>query len=254
MSEHVRVAVEDGVMRLTLARAEKKNALTNAMYDALADALQRADDDPAVRVVLFDAEGETFCAGNDLGDFTAVAAGSMPTEALRATAFLTALARARKPCVAAVQGAAVGIGTTLLLHCDLVFLAEDAVLSTPFVNLAVVPEAASSLLLPARIGHARAFAMFALGESLDGRMAVTMGLANAALPAAHLRDEALAAARALAAKPPGALLATKQLMRDSETLAAVMARENAAFVECLRSPETAAALRAFAQRRNPAHD
>ena len=172
MTEHVQVAVEDGVMRITLARPEKKNALTNAMYAALGEALTRAESDPAVRVVLFDAEGDAFTAGNDLGDFAAVAAGTLAREEMKTHVFLEALARGTKPYVAAVHGLAVGVGVTMLLHCDLVLRRRGrAGSSTPFVNLALVPEAASSVLMPARIGHARAFAMFALGEPIDGRTA-----------------------------------------------------------------------------------
>lgn len=251
MTEHVRIVVEDGVLRITLARPEKKNSLTMAMYTALGDALARAESDPSVRVVLFEAEGDAFSAGNDLGDFAAVASGKVSREEMTTFTFLGQLAKARKPYVAAVQGLAVGIGVTMLLHCDLVFVAESAKLSTPFVNLALVPEAASSLLLPARIGHARAFAMFALGEPIDGRTAASIGLANAALPANEVGPKALAAAKLLATKPSGSLQATKQLMRDGAAIAAVMARESDIFATRLKSPETAEALRAFAERRPP---
>src|SRR5689334_13459327 len=194
MSEHVRIRNDAGVLRLTLARPDKKNALSNAMYAALGAALERAEADASVRVVLLDAEGDAFTAGNDLGDFAAVAAGAVQREDMTSHLFLNALARARKPYVAAVQGLAVGIGVTALLHFDLVFVAEDARLSTPFVNLGLVPEAASSWLLPARIGHARAFAMFALGESIDGRTAAAIGLVTAALPVQEVGDKALLAA------------------------------------------------------------
>jgi enoyl-CoA hydratase/carnithine racemase len=249
--EHVRVSVEGNVMRLTLARPEKRNALTNAMYAALGDALARAEADPAVRVVVFDAEGDAFTAGNDIADFASVAAGTMAREEMKAHVFLAALARARKPYVAAVQGRAVGVGVTMLFHCDLVYVAEDAKLTVPFVDLALVPEAASSLLIPARIGHARAFAMFALGEAVDGRSAAAIGIANAALPAGEVRARAMAAAQALAKKPTGALQATKQLMRDAEKIAAVMAREGEIFGARLRTAEAAEAFRAFAERRAP---
>jgi enoyl-CoA hydratase/carnithine racemase len=251
MSEHVRVAVEDGVLRVTLARPDKKNALTQPMYAALAQALARAETDSSVRVVLLEGEGDAFTAGNDLGDFAAVAAGKLAREDMTTHLFLGALAKARKPIVAAVHGLAVGIGVTMLLHCDLVFVAEDAKLSTPFVNLALVPEAASTMLLQARIGYARAYAMFALGEPVDGRTAAAMGLANAALPASEVRAKALAAAKQLATKPSGSLQATKQLMRDSAAIATVMARETEIFGSRLKSPETAEALRAFAERRPP---
>lgn len=251
MTEHVRVVAEDGVLRITLARPDKKNALTTAMYTALGNALARAETDPSVRAVLFEAEGDAFTAGNDLGDFAAVASGEMAREEMTTHLFLDALATARKPYVAAVHGLAVGIGVTMLLHCDLVFVAEDAKLSTPFVNLALVPEAASSALLQARIGYARAYAMFALGEPINGRTAAAIGLANAALPVNEVRPKALAAAKQLASKPMGALQATKELMRDSKAIAALMARETEIFSARLKSPETAEALRAFAERRAP---
>lgn len=250
-AEHIRVRVDGAIMRITFARPEKKNAITNAMYAAISAALEKAENDPAVRVVLFDAEGDAFTAGNDLGDFAAIASGAADRSDVKAHPFLRALARAQKPYVAAVQGLAVGVGVTMLLHCDLVFVAEDAKLSTPFVNLALVPEAASSLLLPARIGHARAFAMFALGEPVDGRTAAAIGLANAAAPRAEVAPRALAAAQALAQRPIGALRATKQLMRDADTIAAVMAREGAQFDARLKTAEAAEAFRAFAERRAP---
>lgn len=250
-TEHIRVRIDGAIMRITFARAEKKNAITNAMYGAMSEALERAESDPAVRVVLLDAEGDAFTAGNDIGDFAAVAMGTADRTDVKAHPFLRALARAQKPYVAAVQGLAVGVGVTMLLHCDLVFIAEDATLSTPFVNLALVPEAASSWLLPARIGHARAFAMFALGEAVDGRTAAAIGLANAALPKEEVCARALAAAQALAQRPIGALRATKQLMRDAEAIGAVMAREGEIFSARLKTAEAAEAFRAFAERRAP---
>jgi enoyl-CoA hydratase/carnithine racemase len=173
-------------MTLTLARADKKNALSNAMYSAMSDGLERAEKDPAVRVVLFQGDGDSFTAGNDLADFSAQANGKDTGEP-QAHRFISNLGKATRPLVAAVQGNAVGVGTTMLLHCDLVFLADTAKLMTPFVNLALVPEAASSWLLPARIGHVRAYAMFALGEPLDAATALACGLANAVVPVANLR-------------------------------------------------------------------
>ncbi len=205
MNEHVKAECEAGILTLTLSRPEKKNALTNAMYGDLADALERAEADPAVRVILFQADGDSFTAGNDLGEFAAHAAGGGKGE-LHVIRFLHALARATRPLIAAVQGRAVGIGTTMLLHCDLVLLAEDALLSTPFVSLALVPEAASSLLLPARIGHARAYAMFALGQIVDAASAVAWGLANQAVPARQLagrRTPGRAAAGPATVRRPG---------------------------------------------------
>jgi enoyl-CoA hydratase/carnithine racemase len=150
-----------------------------------------------------------------------------------------------------VQGNAVGVGTTMLLHCDLVYLADNARLITPFVNLALVPEAASSWLLPARIGHARAYAMFALGEPLEAAAAVACGLANAAVPAAELRKKAMDAAIALTKRPAGSLSLTKKLMRDHERIAAQMAEEATLFKQRLQTPEAREAFAAFAERRPP---
>jgi len=251
MTDFVRTSIDSGVLRLTLNRPDKKNALTNDMYGALATALTNAEADDAIRAVLFDAEGDAFTSGNDLGDFAAVAAGKLSREQMNSGKFLDAIARAQKPYVAAVSGLAVGVGVTMLLHCDLVFVADDATLSTPFVNLALVPEAASSWLLPARIGHARAYAMFALGEPIDGRTAAAIGLANAALPKNEVRARAFAAAKTLATRPLGSLKATKQLMRDAAAIQAVMNRENEVFVTRLKTAEAVEALRAFAERRAP---
>ena len=174
MTEHIKIEKSDGILSLTMARPDKKNALTNAMYGALADAIEGAETDPSVRVLLIRGEGDMFTAGNDVGEFAAIATGAVQGER-HVGRFLQALAKSSRPLVAAVQGRAVGIGTTMLLHCDLVVLAENALLSTPFVNLALVPEAASSLLMPLRIGYARAFEMFALGEAVDARSAFDLG-------------------------------------------------------------------------------
>lgn len=251
MTEQVRVQVDAGVMSLTLRRPEKKNAITNAMYGMLADALEQAENDPEVRAILLGGKGDSFSAGNDLGDFLAQNAAGARPEDLQVTRFLKALARAEKPLVAAVTGQAVGIGVTMLLHCDLVYVARDAKLSTPFVNLAVVPEAASSLLLPAAIGHARAYAMFALGQVVDGATAAAWGLATEAVDAGEVRTRARDAAGALADKPAGSLATTKRLMRDAEALAARMDLETRHFGERLQSAEAREALQAFFERRPP---
>jgi enoyl-CoA hydratase/carnithine racemase len=250
MTEHVKTEIDAGIMTLTLARADKKNALSQAMYSAMSDGLERAEKDPAVRVVLFQGDGDSFTAGNDLADFSAQANGKDIGES-QAFRFISNLGKATRPLVAAVQGNAVGIGTTMLLHCDLVYLADNAKLMTPFVNLALVPEAASSWLLPARIGHVRAYAMFALGEPLDAATALACGLANAVVPAADLRGKARAAAEALTKRPMGSLAHTKALMRDMEKIAAQIGRESALFKERLQTGEAREAFAAFAERRKP---
>jgi enoyl-CoA hydratase/carnithine racemase len=250
MNSHVLVEVSNGVMTLTLARPEKTNALSEAMYSALADALEHSETDSSVRVVLFLGEGEHFTAGNDLGDFAKVATDDTNGER-PVFRFIKGLGRASKPLIAGVQGNAVGIGTTMLLHCDLVYLAATARLSAPFVNLALVPEAASSLLLPARIGHARAFAIFALGQTVDAQAALSMGIANAVVPAADLRAHAWAAAETLAKKPAAALAKTKELMRDPARIARQMACEGELFSQQLKTAEAKEAFAAFRERRPP---
>ncbi|MDP2214383.1 enoyl-CoA hydratase-related protein [Phenylobacterium sp.] len=253
MSQHVIAETSDGVLTLTLNRPEKKNALTRDMYQALGDAIDGAEFDRDVRCVLIQAQGDMFTAGNDLSDFAAVNAGEAPANEARrgGNPLLAALARAKTPLVAAVNGRAVGVGVTMLLHCDLVYLSEDALLTTPFVNLALVPEAASSLTLPDRIGHARAFSMFVLGEAVDAQKALAWGIANEVLPRDALRARARAAAMAVAARPPAAVTITKALMRDPVALAERMDREGRHFSDQLKSPEAKEAFAAFAEKRAP---
>ena len=250
MTEHIKTEIADGVMTLTLQRPEKKNALTGAMYDALSDALKQAEADSSVRVVLFQGDGDSFTAGNDLADFASQARGESTGDS-PAHRFIETISNASKPLVAAVQGNAVGVGTTMLLHCDLVYLADNARLITPFVNLALVPEAASSLLLPLRIGHTRAYAMFALGEPMEAAAALTCGLANAVVPQGEVRKKAHDAAITLTKRPAGALSLTKKLMRDRQRIAAQIAEEAQLFKERLRTPEAREAFAAFAERRQP---
>ena len=249
MTDQIKITESKGVLEICFARPDKKNALTNEMYRAAREALTGAQQNNAIRVVLFSAEGNAFTAGNDLGDFAKVSAGQGGEP--QAHAFIEALGRATKPIVAAVPGVAVGVGTTMLLHCDLVYVAETAKLTAPFVNLALVPEAASSLLLPARIGYVRAFAVFALGESISGAEAVSLGLANKALPQNEVIVAARAAAMTLASKPAGSILATKNLMRDANALLARMQQESVLFGERLKSDEAREAFSAFAERRQP---
>src|SRR6266576_40479 len=250
MTEHIKVENDGGILNVTMARPDKKNALTNAMYGALADAIEGAETDTAVRVLLIRGEGDMFTAGNDVGEFAAIATGDFQGER-HVSRFLQALARSSRPLVAAVQGRAVGIGTTMLLHCDFVLLAENAQLSTPFVNLALVPEAASTLLMPMRVGYARAYEMFALGETVDAKTALDLGIANRVVPLDRLHAEAAAVAQRLAKQPAGSLAATKRLMRNPEVLTAQIAAESERFAERLTTPEAREAFAAFAERRPP---
>ena len=250
MTEHVRIENKDGILTLTLARPDKKNALTDAMDGKLADTIESAEFDPSARVLLIRGEGDIFTAGNDVGEFAAVAAGK--SEGSRnVVRFIQSLARCTRPLVAAVQGRAVGVGTTMLLHCDLVVLAENAQLSTPFVSLALVPEAASSLLMPQRIGYVRAYEMFALGETVPAKTALEWGLANRVVPLEKLDAEAMALAERLARQPAGALTATKRLMRNGEALVEQMTAEGEQFAQRLRTAEAREAFTAFAERRPP---
>src|ERR1700722_11739952 len=209
MTDHLLRHLEDGVMTITFNRPEKKNAITDEMYAALADAFGAAGRDEAVRAILLLSAGDSFTAGNDLASFARQSAAIRPRASAPSNVerFIKAIADAGKPVVAGVKGRAVGIGLTLLLHCDLVFVAEDAQLSAPFVSLGLVPEAASSLLLTARLGHARAFSIFADGHVVSGRAAADWGLANQALPSGEVDKAARAAAKRLA-RQPGEALAT----------------------------------------------
>ncbi len=249
----IKVRRDGAIVEIRLNRPEKKNAITQAMYAAMVEAVEDAQSDASVRVLLFTAEGESFSAGNDIADFVAIASasgGEMSDEG-PVFRFLKALADLDKPAVAAVRGRAVGIGLTLLLNCDLVVVAEDALLSAPFVNLALAPEAASSLLLPAALGHQRAFEVFALGEPIDGRTALAWGLANRAVPAAEAEAVARTLAAALAERAPNSLRATKRLMRDAEALWARMQVEGQTFDAQMKSPEAMEAFMAFSQKRKP---
>jgi len=247
----IRTEVSSGVMTIVLNRPEKKNAITNAMYGEIADALNHAASDPSVGAVLLRGEGADFCSGNDIGMFAEASAGTVDIHESNTGTFLTAITTFPKPLVAAVTGRAIGVGVTMLFHCDLVYVAHDCQLRTPFIDLALVPEAASAYTIPARIGHVTAFALFALGDPIGADEAVALGIANRAVPAAEVAGIAAAAAKALAAKPLSALIATKRLMRDAEAIAAAIDAESQAFADQLKTPEAAAAFAAFAARKAP---
>lgn len=250
MTDLIETTREGQVLTLRLNRPDKKNALTDAMYGALADAMEAAESDAALRVVVIRGAGDLFCAGNDIGDFLAAASSGNIAEA-NVFRVIRLLGSFSKPLVAGVQGRAVGIGTTMLLHCDYVVLAENAKLSAPFAGLGLVPEAASSQLLPARIGHPRAFAMMALGEAMDAPEALARGLASEVVALDGLDAAVDAAAARIAALPPGAVAATKALMRGGVDVQAVMAREIEVFAKSMQSAEAREAFTAFMEKRAP---
>jgi enoyl-CoA hydratase/carnithine racemase len=220
------------------------------MYTAFAEAIRAADGDAGVRVMLVEGAGDAFTAGNDLQDFLAHAAQSGPRPVLD---FLQVFSHAAKPIVAAVHGVAVGVGTTMLAHCDLVYAAEGARFSMPFVNLGLCPENASSFLLPSILGYQRAAELLMFGEPFDAAKAREVGLVNAVVPPAELGATAMAAAQKLAAKPPESLRLTKRLMRRAwmPEIEAALAAESKAFVERLSSPEAKEAFTAFLEKRAP---
>ena len=245
--------VEAGVMTLTFNRVDKKNSITRAMYAALADGLERAAQDAAVRVVLIQGDATVFSAGNDIGDFQNAPADPGPREEQQVWRFLRAIASFPKPIVAAVCGPAVGVGTTLLLHCDLVYAGDNAAFALPFVNLGLVPEAGSSLLLPQMLGYHRAAEALLLGEPFMAEAALEVGLVNRVLPPTECNAVAQQQARKLAAKPLASLVETKRLMKGSQQ-AAVLARmdeEGQLFGRMLHEPAAREAFAAFAQRRKP---
>lgn len=238
----------DGIATIEIARPEKKNALTAAMYQSMADALEAAQADPGARAVLLIGQPNIFTAGNDLEDFL-----RRPPQDAEAPVFkfMRALTACELPVVAGVTGAAIGIGTTLLLHCDLVYLAENARLQMPFVNLGLVPEFASSLILPRLLGHAKASEKLLLGDPITPTEALQSGLATAVLPA----DEVIAHARKAAARfcslPQGAVRLSKKLLRApfADQIAETIERERVVFAERLHSPEAKQAFAAFFERK-----
>jgi enoyl-CoA hydratase/carnithine racemase len=248
VSGHILTEVADGIMRIQISRPEKMNALTVAMYAEMADALEHAAGTPDVRVVLIHGHPTVFTSGNDLADFMNTAPGGSDRPVLR---FLRAISSAPQPVVTAVNGPAVGVGTTMLLHCDLVYAGEAARFQLPFVNLALVPEAGSSLLLPATVGYQRAAGLLLLGEPFSAVTAYQYGIVTEITADAGTLAAATSAARKLAAKPPTAVRLTKMLMKKpmAEAVARQMDEETEHFDRQLQSPEAAEAFRAFSQRR-----
>ena len=250
----IKTATIDGVATIEIARPEKKNAFTVAMYQAMADALNAAREDAAVRAVLITGQPGIFTSGNDVEDFLTRPPGqgsdSMESPVFR---FMRALLDCDKPVVAAVTGAAIGIGTTMLLHCDFVYVSDEARLAMPFVALGLVPEYASSLLVPQLMGHRRAAEKLLLGDPFTPEQAVECGIANAVLPAAEVVAYARRVAARFNALPPGAVREAKQLMRapERERLLQTIRTEGEIFGRRLRSPEAMEAFQAFLQKRKP---
>ena len=242
--------IDQGVMTLTFNRADKKNSLTAAMYTALADAVEQAEQDSNVRVLVFQGHETVFSAGNDIADFL-----NNPPSTLDAPVFrlLRNVAAFSKPVLAAVAGPAVGIGTTLLFHCDLVYAGDNAVFAMPFVNLGVCPEAASSLLAPQMMGYHRAAEALLLGEPFMAEAALEVGLVNRVVPPTEVNSYAQAQARKLAGKPLASLLETKRLMKagQAQLVQQQMNEEAASFGRMLREPAAKEAFSAFMEKRKP---
>ena len=250
MSEHVKTEVADRIQSVCINRPDKKNALTLAMYTALSDAVRGADQDPNIRVTLIAGSGDAFCSGNDIKDFLN---NPITDESSPVIQFVNTMIGAKKPVVAAVNGIAVGIGVTMLLHCDLVYVAEGARLQMPFVNIGLCPEAGSTFLLPVLMGHRRAAELLLLGGPFDAARAVELGIANAAVPAAQLQKTALEAARRIASQPPDAVRVTKGLLRAAlqNAVKAASVREAEKFIPMLDGEEAKEALNAFMEKRKP---
>ena len=240
----------DSVLRVQLNRPASKNAMTSAMYIVLADAFNAAAKDDQIRVVLWHGAGDSFCAGNDIGDFIKNPPGA---EESPQALLMKALINFDKPIVAAVQGAAIGGGTTMLTHCDFVFAAENAKFQLPFVNLALVPEFGSSFTVPARAGYLRAAELILTGQSFDARRAAELGLVTRVVPSQELLAIATDTAQKLAQKAPAALQACKRLMKQSthEQLERAVKLENEEFSAHVRSAEAKEAFAAFLEKRPP---
>jgi enoyl-CoA hydratase/carnithine racemase len=246
----IRTVNTNGVAVIEIARPEKKNALTQAMYAAMTEAIVAADADSTIRALLITGQPGIFTSGNDLEDFMQRPPAGEDSPVFQ---FMKALADCGKPVVAAVTGGAIGIGTTMLLHCDLVYVSDEARLAMPFVGLGLVPEYASSLLVTQRVGHAKATELLLLGEPFNGESAVEMGIANAVLPAAEVVNHARRMAERFNALPPGAVRESKALMRRGQKVFVreTIAVEGEIFGKRLRSPEAMEAFQAFFQKRKP---
>ena len=246
----IRAEIKDGITRIEIARPERKNAITVQMYGQMADALTAAAQDSTVRAVVLHGSPEVFSAGNDIHDFLQQPVADGPTNTRR---FMEALSNQERPVIGAVNGAAVGIGTTLLLHCDLVYAADDAKFSMPFVNLGLCPEFGSSLLVPMAAGYHKAAEKLLLGEPISAEEAVEMGLVNRLVPPGQLLEYAMRQARRFCALPPEAVRETKRLLKAGWRVAVqqTIGAEFDSFTRLLKSPESREALSAFLEHRKP---
>ncbi|MEY3613317.1 MAG: 1,2-epoxyphenylacetyl-CoA isomerase [Pseudomonadota bacterium] len=242
--------IDAGVMTITFNRLDKKNSITSSMYAAMADAVAQAGSDPAVRVVVFQGHESIFSAGNDIGDFLNQPPSTQESPVFR---FLRGIATFEKPLLAAVAGPAVGIGTTMLFHCDLVYAGDNAAFSMPFVNLGLCPEAASSFLAPRMFGYHRAAEALLMGEPFFAEAAQEVGLVNRVVPPTEVNGYAQAQARKLAAKPLSSLVTTKRLMKggDQQAVLQKMDEEGQSFGRMLREPAAKEAFGAFMEKRKP---
>jgi enoyl-CoA hydratase/carnithine racemase len=250
ISNDILTDITNGVMTITFNRVDKKNSLTAAMYAVMADTLTAADADTAVRVVVFQGHETIFSAGNDIGDFLKARPSSPDAPVFR---FMRGLASFSKPLIAAVCGPAVGIGTTLLFHCDLVYAGDNAAFSMPFVNLGLCAENASSLLVPQLMGYHRAAEALLLGEPFMAETAMEVGLVNRVVPPSEANAVAQSQARKLAAKPLSALIETKRLMKKGQMpqVLAQIAEESVSFGRMLGEPAAREAFTAFMEKRRP---
>jgi enoyl-CoA hydratase/carnithine racemase len=256
MTQEIEIKVEDGVQVIRFLRTEKKNAFTGAMYTAMSEALDAAESDDSIAVHVFIGSGGVFSAGNDINDFLrraqATASGDGKGIPAPSLDFIRRLPKVGKPMIAAVDGLAIGVGTTMLLHCDLVYATPAASLRTPFLDLGLIQEAGSSLTAPARMGYPRAFELICLGEPFSAERALAAGLINAIVPADRLEEAALAAARRLAAKPRQALMAARRLLRRNHPdISAMIEEEAKAYQSLMGSPEAREAFTAFLEKRPP---
>jgi len=256
MTQEIDIEAADGVQVIRFLRADKKNAFTGPMYAAMSQALEAAETDDSIAAHVFIGSGGVFSAGNDINDFLrraqATVAGDGPGIPTPSLDFIRRLPKVTKPMIAAVDGLAIGVGTTMLLHCDLVYATPAASLRTPFLDLGLIQEAGSSLTAPARLGYPRAFELICLGEPFSAERAYQAGLISAIVPAEQLEATALAAARRLAAKPHQALMISRRLLRQGfPDIGAMIDQEAAAYAVLMRSPEAREAFSAFLEKRPP---